>query len=197
MVKIHNSTKDKILKLLLSSKEKEYTIRSISHTINMDYKTVYQVVNELIDNKLIRAKRAGQTILCTINQETFNPDMFRAEWLRREDLLRNKDLYVLYKRISDVPSSFVMLLFGSYASGTQRKSSDIDIMLITDDENVKKEIWAAFSIMPLKIHLLEFTAAEFISMLKTTVFNVGREAQKNNIILHGIEEYYRMINYVK
>ena len=33
-------------------------------------------------------------------------------------------------------------------------------------------------------------------MLKTTEFNVGKEAFYNNIILYGIEDYYRMIQYV-
>ena len=197
MAKQHNSTKDKILKLLLSDKEQEFTIRGISKKVKVDYKTVYITVNNLIDNNLINSKRAGQTILCSINQETFNPDMFRAEWLRRENLFKNKNFYVLQKRIAEVNGYFIMLLFGSYALGKQTKGSDIDIMLIADDKKVNKEIWNAFSIMPLEIHLVEFTTNEFISMLKTTSFNVGREAQKNNIILHGIEEYYRLINNVK
>lgn len=34
-------------------------------------------------------------------------------------------------------------------------------------------------------------------MLKSKEFNVGNEIVKNNIVLHGIENFYEMINHVK
>jgi len=86
-----------------------------------------------------------------------------------------------------------LLLFGSYASGKARTGSDIDLMLITDDKTIESQIKNQMSLIPLPVHLLSFTAGEFISMLKTTEFNVGQEAFYNNIILFGIEDYYRLI----
>lgn len=196
MGKIHNNTKDKILKLLLSNKEKEFTIRAISKEINVDYKTIHIFVNQLIREETINAKRAGQTVLCSINTKRFNSDIFRAETIRREELLRNKDFYVLHRRIKEMEKYpfFILLLFGSYASRTQRKGSDIDLMLISDNKAISKKIGEMLSLVPLKTHFIEFSPEEFLSMLKTTEFNVGREAFRNNIILFGIEDYYRLIN---
>jgi len=196
MVKIH-STKDKILKLLLSNKKEEFTIRAISRNIKIDYKTVYLIVKDLIENRVISAKKAGQTILCLINQKEFNADVFRAELIRREELLKNKNFSVLHSYFEDIKNPFfILLLFGSYASGKQRKSSDIDLMLITDDKSVNKKIRDIISLVPLKIHLVDFTSEEFLSMLKTTEFNVGWEAADNNIILFGIENYYWLLKKV-
>ena len=194
MSKIHNTTKDKILKFLLSSKNNEFTIRSISKNISVDYKTVYLITKELIKTGIINSKKIGQTILCSINQNKFNSDVFRAELIRREELFKNKNLLVLHNYFKDIEEPFfVLLLFGSYASGKQRKGSDIDLVLIADDENIKKQVKSRLSLIPLKVHLIDFNSKEFLSMLKTTEFNVGKEIFNNNIILFGIEDYYRII----
>lgn len=195
MEKIHNSTKDRILKSLLSNKGKEFTIRAISKNISIDYKTVHIIVKQLIKSNVVNAKKAGQTILCSINQKEFNADVFRVEFIRKEEILSNKDIHALYKRIVDDVKEpfFILLLFGSYVAGKPRKGSDIDLMLITNNESIKKKVKHIVSLLPLKTHLIDFSSEEFLSMLKTTEFNVGKEAVNNNIILFGIENYYRLI----
>jgi len=195
MEKIHNSTKDSILKLLLSNKGREFTIRAISKSISIDYKTVYLTIKQLAKASIVITKKAGQTTLCSINQKEFNADIFRAELIRREEALTNKNIYVLYRRIKEDTKEpfFALLLFGSYARGKPRKGSDIDIMLITNSQAVREEMKHIVSLLPLKIHLADFSSEEFLSMLKTTEFNVGREAFNNNIILFGIENYYSLM----
>lgn len=191
-----HSNVDHILKFLLSYKTDEFTIRSISRNISVDYKTVHGIMQDLIKANLVRAKKIGQTVLCGINSKEFNADVFRAETLRREELLKNKDFFSLYSYFKDLTEPFfILLLFGSYARGKNRKGSDIDLMLITDNEDTKKKIKSKITLIPLEIHLITFSSPEFSSMLKTTEFNVGREAFYNNIILYGIEDYYRMIQY--
>lgn len=193
MVLIHN-TIDKVLSLLLYNKTKEFTIREISKKINVDYKTVYLITQGLIKNKVITAKKMGQTTLCLINQKEFSSDIFKAELIRRENLLNNKNFYSLYNYFKEIKEPFfILLLFGSYASGNQTKKSDIDLMLITENNSIEKQIKNLISIIPLNIHLLNFTSKEFLSMLKTTEFNIGKEVFRNNIILFGIEDYYRLI----
>ena len=142
MEKIHNKTKDKILKLLLSNKKEQFTIREISKRAEIDYKSVYIVIQDLIKNETINSKKAGQAVLCSINLKRFNSDIFRAEIIRKQDLLSsNKSIHVLYNNIENIKNTFfILLLFGSYASGKQRKDSDFDLMLITNDEDINKKV---------------------------------------------------------
>ena len=194
MSKIHNTTQDKILKLLISNKKTEFTIRSIAQRIKVDYKSVHIAVKRLIEGKSVNSRKAGQTILCSINPTGFNADMFRAEAIRKNELMASKDLYVMSNYFKDISEPFfILLLFGSYAAGKARKGSDIDLMIISDDEHIRKKAKEIVSKMPLKIHLLGFSSAELLSMIKTTEFNVGKEAMNSNIILFGIEDYYRLI----
>ena len=193
MVKGHN-TKTKILKFLLSNKTKEFTIRAISKNILKDYKVVYLAVNELIKDNIILAKKIGQTIACSINPKSFNAEIFKAELIKQEELMRNKDFYSLQSYFNDIKEPFfILLLFGSYASRKHNKKSDIDLMLISDNEKIEKQVKNKLSLVPLDTDLTNFTTKEFLSMLKTTEFNVGKEAFNNNIILFGIEDYYRLI----
>ncbi len=197
MEKIHNTTKDKILKLLLSKRKEEFTIRYISKRISIDYKAVHITVKRLIKSNVVKARKAGQTILCSINQKVFDVDMFRAESIRKREILSDKNIYVLYNRIKNtVKCFFILLLFGSYASGKKQKKSDIDLMLITNEDSIIKNVKHIVSTLPLKIHFISFNSEEFLSMLTTTKFNVGKEAADNNIILFGIEDYYRLIKNV-
>jgi len=193
MVK-ENNTRISILKLLLSNNKMEFTIRAISHHVAIDYKTVYGEVQELILANSILARKAGQATLCSINLKKFNADIFKTELARREGLLKNKNLSVLCSYFEEIKDPFfILLLFGSYASGKPRKGSDIDLLLITDHEKIKRTIQGKVSLIPLDSHFLAFTSEEFLSMLKTTEFNVGKEAFYNHIILFGIEDYYRLI----
>jgi hypothetical protein len=46
----------------------------------------------------------------------------------------------------------------------------------------------------LAIHLTHIKYADFQAMLRSKEFTVVSEAIKKNIILVGIEDYYRMVN---
>ena len=190
MAKKHNIH---ILRLLLSNKKKQFTIREISKQTSIDYKTVHVAIQNLSSSNTIEAKKIGQTTLCSLNLKKFTEEIYVAEYSRTQDLLKNKSFNSLMSYFENLEPFFIMLLFGSYASGKQRKSSDIDLMLITDNEKMKIEITQIISLIPLDIHFLHFTTKEYLDMLKTTQFNVGKEAFYNNIIIFGIEDYYRMI----
>ena len=87
-------------------------------------------------------------------------------------------------------------MFGSYAKKTQTKHSDIDLLFIVPDseeERMEKEIQTITRLLPLNLHTNIFTETDFKHMKNSKEITVGSEAMKNNIILHGIETYYEMI----
>ncbi len=180
----------RILKLLISSREEGFTIRGIAEAAGINYRIAYYRVKELAKEGLVKITRAGQSKVCQFTNR-FNNKVYEAEYSRREDLFRkNKDFYVLHKRLAELNFVFVALLFGSHAKGTADKHSDIDIMTIGGD---KKEIEKIASIWPEKIHLTALSAEDFIHMAKSREFTVVGEAIRNNIILIGKGEYYRLL----
>ena len=179
-----------ILKLLISNRGETWSIRKISQLRDINYKSAYIALKFLAKEKIVDLKKLGNNTSCTFNNN-FNDLVFKAEYLRREDLFKNKDFLIIQKRLSELKFPFVALLFGSYARGTAKQSSDIDLMTIGGNE---KEIQNAISLLPDNIHLTHVSYESFIRMVKSKDMSVVSEALKKNIILIGVEEYYRLLN---
>ncbi|GIU68818.1 MAG: hypothetical protein KatS3mg002_0054 [Candidatus Woesearchaeota archaeon] len=191
MVKNHS----KLIRTLLENQDKELNILDLSRYSKIDYKNVYNIIKDLEKEGLVETNVFGKTKRVILNKKV-HPLIFEAEYERRKYLLKNKDFLVLQKKLSSLEFPFIALLFGSYAKGNQTKHSDIDILIICEEkrENQMQEVLDFF---PLKIHPTIVNFEDFIKMLKTKEFNVAIEAVKNNIILIGIEDYYRLLENVK
>ena len=180
----------KILKFLLGRKGDKFTIKNISESLKINYRIAYEQVMKLEKEGLLGITKAGNSKMCELASK-FDHKVFEAEYLRKKELFRNKDFLVIHNRLAELKFPFIALLFGSHAKGTANKHSDIDILAVGGDE---KEIQAAISLLPDKIHLTSVSYENFIRMAKSREFTVVSEAIKNNIILIGIEEYYRLLS---
>ncbi len=188
-------TELKIVKLLIQDK-KPKTIREIAGEINSDYRIVYTSAHKLIDKNILTAETLGSSSLCRLNKFYYGREIYEAEDERKTAILRNKNLHQIYKEVlSKINTSFfVLLLFGSYASDRQTKSSDIDLLFISNERDFEAKITDILSLLPLKIHPLVFTEEEFIRMKDSKKPNIIPETIEKNIILYGIEAYYRLKN---
>ena len=186
-------TENKIIKHLIERKE-EFTIRELAREIKTDYKIVHTAVKRLAGKRLVEEKKVGKSIQISFANR-FSKEVLLAEYERREEILKNKNLKVMIDSLVENLNSvnLIILLFGSYARRKAGKNSDIDLMFIVPDLKIEKKIDEAVSMMPLKIHSFVFSEEQFRNMIYLKKLNVVKEALKNNIILHGIEQYYSLI----
>lgn len=190
-----NGEKIEILKLLIENKEEIYSIRKIALVRKINYKSAYNAIKALEKQGIVELKNAGNTNLCSFNS-TFNDLVFKAEYSRRETLFKKREFPVIYNSLAKLEFPFITLLFGSHAKGTESKHSDIDLLLISDEDHFKK-VQATINIFPQEIHLTPVDYMGFIRMATSKEFSVVSEAIKKNIILIGIEEYYRLLKNVR
>jgi predicted nucleotidyltransferase len=188
VIKKRNAT-NSVLKLLIEHQAEALSIRQISKLQKINYKSAYIAVKTLEKEKIISVNAQGNNSKCMFNRN-FNERVFAVEYERREELLKNANFSVMYNDLKKINQDFILLLFGSYAKGTQHKNSDIDLMLISEDE---KLIERELNLLPLNIHLIPLTKKEFSIMYIRKSFSVVSEAIKKNIILIGIEDYYRLV----
>ncbi len=194
---VMNSEKLNILRLLIENPEKEFSIRQTALKRKINYKSAYNAIFKLKKENIVDVKKHGNTSIVKFNFN-FNESVYLAESRRMKDFLKNKDFKILYRRLKEIKNPFfICVVFGSYAKGKAQKGSDLDLCVITNDKKVSSEIHTVLDITPFEIHYIEFTPEEFIEMLKTTEFNVGKEIVKNRVILKGIEDFYELMNYVK
>ena len=186
-----------IIRYLIENSDKEMNILTIANSVKMNYKNVFDIVKRLEREKLVTLKKFGSSNKVTVNK-IIHPLVFEAEYARRNDILRDKNILVMLNQVKkDMESSlYILLMFGSYAKKTQTKSSDIDIMFIVPDgveEKFEKKVHQIARLMPLPIHHMTFSESQFLDMIKSKEFNVGKEAMKTGVILYGIENYYELI----
>jgi predicted nucleotidyltransferase len=179
-----------VLKFLLGNKGAGFTIKKISEGAKINYRIAYEKAISLEKDGLIKIEKQGNSKICNLAYK-FDWKIFEAEYLRRQELFKNKDFLIIHNHLSKLEFPFVALLFGSYAKGTQTKHSDMDILAIGGEE---KEIESNLTLLfSDKIHLTWMTHKDFLLMAKSREFTVVSEAMKNNVILIGIEEYYRLL----
>ncbi len=183
--------KIEIIKVLIENQEEELNIAKIAKYSEIDYKNTYLIVKNLEKEKLVSLKSFGKNKKVVLNKKV-HPLILEAEFERRKKLFKNKNFLIIAKNLSSLNFPFIALLFGSYARGTVQKGSDIDLLIICE-KNRKEKIRETIDLFPLDIHLNIFSFEDFMKMLKTKEFNVTLEAVKNNVILVGIEDYYRLI----
>ena len=188
-------TELKIIKSFIENK-KPKTIREIAQQIKSDYRITHIAVQRLIEKNALKVQTVGKSSLCSLNGKYFGSYVYETENERKEEILKNKNINQLYKEIMSKvkTSSFILLLFGSYAKNKQTRSSDIDLLFISNESGFETRISDILSLLPLKTHALVFTEEEFIRMKDSKKSNVIQEAIESNIILYGIETYYRIKN---
>jgi len=185
-----------ILKILIENQAEKFSIRKLSKLREINYKSAYNSIMALEKQGLAKLERIGNTTLCSFNQK-FNPLVFSVEYERREKILKDKNIKGIFTRLKEIKIPYIAILFGSYAKGTANKHSDIDILFITQDEGKENEIKGILRLIPLNIHLTIVSYKDFIIMAKNKEFSVVSESIKKNIILIGIEEYYRLLENTK
>lgn len=187
----------KVLKLFVDNKDKNFTIKKAAEALKINYRIAYEEAIALEKEELIRIAKHGNSKVCEFNYQ-YHSKIAEIEESRKQELFRNKDIKLIYRRIKEIKNPFyILVLFGSYANKTNKKGSDIDLCLITDNPDINKEVQSILSVTPVNIHLHDFTSEHFLLMLKSKESNVGNEIAKNNIILHGIEAFYELVNNVK
>lgn len=103
----------------------------------------------------------------------------------------------IQEKISKYTEFFILILFGSYAKGKATEKSDLDIAVIVESKETKKQITPYLEtikrreIKPIDYHI--FTRNEFLEMLKADYENVGKQIYKNNIVYYGFIEYYNIM----
>jgi len=124
--------------------------------------------------------------LNVINESEVNKKKFPKEILEE-----------IQKRVSKYTEFFILIVFGSYVKGKAAEKSDLDIAVVAESEQTKKEITPFLEtikrreIKPIDYHV--FTRSEFLEMLDADYENLGKQIYKNSLIYYGFIPYCNMV----
>jgi len=129
----------KALKFLLMHSGKMCYEREIARGTKISYGSANKVLNQLYKKGLIQRKNEGR--MCYYTVDISNP--YIKEFKILSNLLLIESLVEKLK-----PYSRKIVLYGSWSQGTDTETSDIDIFIITSDEDKVKSLVNKFSYSP-------------------------------------------------
>lgn len=113
---------------------KEVTIREIEDKSGYSYERVYTSLKGLIKKKIVSEKKIGKTLVYSLDYcNLYSKLAFRHYMTERLIDFANKHM-IIYKAIEGIEEDplGIILIFGSYSKETERETSDIDLMVISD-----------------------------------------------------------------
>ncbi len=134
----------KVLKTLLRYRGKVFTIRELARVSGVSHPQVSKIVKELETTGVVKLKPVGKAHQIILNDESYIlksviEPVFRAERETVNHLISTIRPFFHNRKIASVA------LFGSVARGEERPSSDVDLLVLTEDKDIANECVAKAS----------------------------------------------------
>ena len=187
----------KVLEVFIKKPFQEFSRKQIKKGSNVKSNNLLALaINSLKREKVLLERHIGRSGLLTLNMDTSLTFYYMG--IINDERLDQKvkaELAKLRKEISIVTPFYSIVLFGSYADKSQKKSSDIDIAILV--EGKKKEMEAASNAAKLKtlanLDIYIISREEFIEMLVNKEENLGKQLARKHMVLDNSHIFYDLV----
>jgi predicted nucleotidyltransferase len=186
-----NENKFKVLSLFSGNYKKEVYGREAARELFMNQKTVSNVLKRLEKENILRSKMEGRNKVYRLNHS--NPALMHVlSIVEEEKAVRFREISGLGRDFIDEilkSKSPLVVIFGSYADGTQKRNSDVDILALSPFDVDLTDVQNFYKI---KASVKEYTEEEFESALRSGDFLI-MEVIRNHVVLIGSDLFVKMI----
>ncbi len=177
------------------------TFKQIKEESKQRSNNIVQIaIKKFKEQDLVKTKVTGDVTEYSLNLDN-NLTLSSLNLINELEIQKRKFpkeiLSEIQKRISKQTNFFILIVFGSYAKNKATEKSDLDMAVIVETEQTKKEITPLLEtvkrreIKPIDYHI--FTRKEFLEMLRVEAENIGKQIYKNSLIYYGFIEYCNLI----
>ncbi|MEM2875211.1 MAG: nucleotidyltransferase domain-containing protein [Candidatus Hadarchaeales archaeon] len=161
--------------------------RAIAKRLKANHMTVSRKLKELVEGNVLDFRIEGRNKIFFLKKtpEARNFVLAAELYKLNRAIERYPRLRAVVERIQRDPAIPLALLFGSHASGTADEESDIDIFIESRDRGLKAGLESLDS--KLSVKLGKFSVED----------PLGREIEKNHIVIKGAELFYDRIGLFK
>jgi len=177
----------------LYPKAKDLTIKEImKNTPYSSYERNNSYLKSLAKKKVIQEKKIGRTLVYSlIPNNWLSKKAFNSYALDKARIFSEK-YRIISAALKELPEEELdfYAIFGSYAKGTQRKGSDIDLLCIASNkEKIEKAVYAIKRRYNLDITPVILPKAEFAKIKKENP-EFWQDLVNYGIIFKGYELFY-------
>jgi predicted nucleotidyltransferase len=171
----------RVLKTLVHYKGKVFTIRELARTAGLSHPEVSMVVKDLESRGVVRIQPVGRAHQVILNEKSYTlksivEPLIAAEERTLSDLVSTIKPFFKDKRITSV------VIFGSVAKGLERRHSDVDLLVVSDDKELAADCAARASATALSKYNMGLSP-----LIIDEAFLARR--QKRNLIDSILESY--------
>lgn len=160
--------------------------------------TLSLALKQFLEEEIIKSSKVGKSYLYSLNLDNGLTSHYIAlANFQRIDKNVKKTIQIINEEISKATYFYSLVIFGSYASQEQKKTSDLDIAIVIEDESKIKQIEAVLNIAKQKsLTLIDphvIIKREFIEMLTNDEENLGKQIARKHLVLNNHEIFYKII----
>ena len=189
----------KIFEVIAKKPFAEYTRKEVKkESKEKSNNALALAINLLKKEEVLIERKIGKSGLLTLNLE--NDLAFYYLALCNNNRISYKvklAVESLKKEISEDTPFYSIIIFGSYASGEQKKDSDLDVGVFIENEDKKKQIDALAnsaklkSVLEMDVHVIP--KAEMIDMLTNKEENLGKQIARKHLAVYNHRIFYEII----
>ena len=183
------SKKIDILTEYLEDYGNSFTGREVARRIKSSPQATLNVLNELIQDKIIISTKEGRNKKYKVNSTNFRALLYLelAEINRSSEYVSNFELKKIIERL--IPLAETIVVFGSFAKKTQKEESDLDLVIINplDKQKIRK-ISQSF---PRDINIQFITWKGFKKSINDNN-HLSTEIKMNHVVFGNVEKFIRL-----
>lgn len=153
-------------------------------------------LNKFLEEGIIKSTKVGKSYLYSLNLDNELTYYYVAlANFQKIDKNTKITVRIIKEELEKVTPFYSLVIFGSYAFQEQKKTSDLDIVIIIEDKIKQVEIALNIakqkSLVQIDAHII--TKKEFIEMLTNEEENLGKQIARKHLVLNNHEIFYKII----
>jgi len=198
----------KIVRLYGENILAEYSINEIAKKLGQKgYSFIYGKAMSMVKAGVLKKRVVGTSALCSLNLAEYGTVLL----LCQIEAEKAKEMYSKGKALKGILNKFIeeskqvntvhcVVVFGSYAKGTAKEKSDVDLLVVVEDrkkETVSRIANTLSMAYAVELNPVVLDRKLFQGMLTSKDVNVGREALRYHVVIYGCERFFEYVREVE
>lgn len=170
----------KILEFFLKNPNTSIHIKGLARTLEISPSTSGHYLKLYKYYELLKSENIANVLTFSLNNEDFLTKELKKIFIL--GILKEKK--IIEKMLAENPEIANIVLYGTYASGEFTENSDMDFLIITQEESGKVPFQGLDPDLMRKVEVLKMSIGEWRQLVKKAD-NFAKSIIKNHITLYG------------
>ncbi len=170
----------------------ETTIKEIQDRTDYSYERINSALKSLAKKDIATEKQIGKTLVYSLDLHNLYSKIGFSNYMLEREIEFIKKHKLIFKSIEEISKDIfgIIILFGSYSKGNEKNSSDIDLMVVSENKQLAEEKINEIKIKRgYEISLAFIKTLEFPKIKKENP-ELWADLKQYAIVFNGEDSYY-------